>query len=360
MYGVVARRRGVSPGRRCGGSAVEVRVGAGRGAADVARRVARQEEDAGHGVLFGLGDPQEQAGNLAVIRSPLLAQRRLPASEADKLSDMDGRYLAVLDEMRSSRVRVANARDKIARADVSAWHAERELPDLLADYERLTGIVSLENRPLITKVFSVLGEALDGYLTATVGADWLEEVVALHKQRGRQRDRYSRSDPAISLSACTHATLGSTSLAFTGHKRNWVYEMINWRNEFAHHEVMTLPDMYRLVDTSVLLANEINSTSADTLQKLRSSLLFQMSMVDAEPIHIDAQVTELIDEFGVLVGVLASTLDGTEIKVPIPPWSAPFDPVKKVQVGDRITVDVAGNLDPLDGRYIPPYAIWRH
>lgn len=145
--------------------------------------------------------------------------------------------------------------------------------------------MALSNRDRMQKMFEILSDALDRFLTEAVagnpfGLTWPEVVSAVDEQKGGRATPVDPKDVQVQLRFITEGPTRFVDHGWRpvrdliGHSgENYASELRNARNEWAHMKAFTDDDAYRNLDTGTRLLRLVNAPdAAEKVDQLRVQL----------------------------------------------------------------------------------------
>ena len=115
--------------------------------------------------------------------------------------------------------------------------------------------MALSNRDRVGRAFETLAEGLGPYvhrsMATHLGEEWFAAWAA--QQRGEQ----SLGDPYVQLKVMKEAWQAVFGRTLGRADRSYVFELSDWRNDWAHHKSFTLDDTDRTLDSAERLLNAV-------------------------------------------------------------------------------------------------------
>jgi HEAT repeat protein len=179
------------------------------------------------------------------------------------------------------------------------------------------GIMNVSYRAQIDKALELLVQGLGPFLEQTLinlyGPEKAkEEAVSLlreNRAHAAMKKPVRDWDPAALLKLMRNAWNSLFKGEFEASVRSYVYELLDWRNAWAHHHSISSEDAYRILDTAERLLSAIQAPQAGEVRQLRLEVLSQLQRV--------ASHTDTVLRYLRLVEEIAS---GSHPSVPRLPW----------------------------------------
>jgi HEAT repeat protein len=179
------------------------------------------------------------------------------------------------------------------------------------------GIMNVSYRAQIDKALELLVQGLGPFLEQTLinlyGPEKArDEAVGLlgeNRAHAAMKNPVRNWDPAALLKLMRNAWNSLFKGEFEASVRSYVYELLDWRNAWAHHHSISSEDAYRILDTAERLLSAIQAPQAEEVRQLRLEVLSQLQRV--------ASHTDTVLRYLRLVEEIAS---GSHPSVPRLPW----------------------------------------